>query len=57
MNVNRYFLMKWNAAFALPWAGAKSSSVSFRAFDTDTKKWVLLAAFEWMYDARQFPTL
>jgi hypothetical protein len=26
MNVNRYFLMKWNAAFALPWAGAKSSS-------------------------------
>lgn len=26
MNVNPYFLMKWNAAFALPWAGAKSSS-------------------------------
>jgi hypothetical protein len=26
MNVNPYFLMKWNAAFALPWAGPKSSS-------------------------------
>jgi hypothetical protein len=25
MNVNPHFLMKWNAAFALPWAGPKSS--------------------------------
>jgi hypothetical protein len=36
-------------------SGAVTLNVSFRAFDTDTKEWVVVGGVERVYDARQFP--
>jgi len=38
-------------------SAAVTTNVSLRAFDTDTKKWVLLGGGARMYYALQFPTL
>src|SRR5882724_563789 len=49
-----------NQALRQPWHGisaAVTTNVSLRAFDTDTKKWVLLGGGARMYYALQFPTL